>query len=76
VRRCLVDVSTGASRAVTGASGAVLLVSSDLDELMQVSDRILVLFRGTVVADIPRAGFDAYEIGRLMTGASSASVAR
>jgi simple sugar transport system ATP-binding protein len=63
VRRCLVDVSR--------RRGGVFLVSSDLDELMQVAHRILVLFRGAIVADLPSPAFDAYEIGRLMTGATA-----
>ncbi|MBI2207097.1 MAG: ABC transporter ATP-binding protein [Candidatus Rokubacteria bacterium] len=63
VRRCLVDVSR--------RRGGVFLVSSDLDELMQLAHRILVLFRGAIVADLPSTAFDAYEIGRLMTGAAA-----
>lgn len=55
---------------VTRAGGGVLLVSSDLDELMQLSHRLLVIFRGCIVAEIPAAAFDPYSIGRLMTGGS------
>jgi general nucleoside transport system ATP-binding protein len=55
---------------VTRAGGGVLLVSSDLDELMQLSHRLLVIFRGRIVADIPAGEFDPYRIGRLMTGGS------
>ena len=62
VSGCLVDV--------TRAGGGVLLVSSDLDELMQLSHRLLVIFRGRIVADIPAGEFDPYRIGRLMTGGS------
>jgi ABC-type uncharacterized transport system ATPase subunit len=68
VRRCLCDVSTG-----TGSigRGGVFLVSSDLDELMQICHRILVIFRGGLVADLPLPAFDAYQIGRLMTGGTA-----
>jgi len=60
VRRCLLE----ASRAGAG----VLLVSSDLDELLQIADRILVMFHGVLVADLSGEAFDPYRIGRLMAG--------
>ena len=59
-RRCLVEASRGGA--------GVLLVSSDLDELLQLADRILVMFGGAVVADLPAEVFDPYRIGRLMAG--------
>jgi len=37
----------------------ILLLSADLDELLGLCDRILVLFRGTVVAEYPATGTDA-----------------
>jgi simple sugar transport system ATP-binding protein len=46
----------------------VLLVSSDLDELLQIADRILVMFHGALVADLSAEAFDPYRIGRLMAG--------
>ncbi len=48
--------------------GAVLLISEDLDELMKVAHRILVISRGRVVADFLRPTFDAYTIGGAMVG--------
>ena len=32
---------------------AVLLVSSELDEIMELSDRIAVMYRGKIVAVVP-----------------------
>jgi simple sugar transport system ATP-binding protein len=52
--------------------GAVLLISEDLDELLKLSDRIAVLYRGRVVAEFPKGRFDRYEIGRAMTGGFAA----
>lgn len=49
----------------------VLLISSDLDELMKLSDRILVMFQGKIVGELPREKFDEMTIGYLMTGAVS-----
>ncbi|MFC7546762.1 ABC transporter ATP-binding protein [Plantactinospora sp. GCM10030261] len=48
--------------------GAVLLVSADLDELFEVSDRIVVLYRGAVVGELPRAQFSRARLGALMGG--------
>ncbi len=48
--------------------GAVVLISEDLDELLKLSDRIVVLYRGRLVAEFPRTRFDRYAIGRAMAG--------
>jgi simple sugar transport system ATP-binding protein len=50
-------------------SGAgVLLISSELDEVLKLSDRLLVLYRGEVVGSFTRADFDEQGIGLLMAG--------
>jgi ribose transport system ATP-binding protein len=36
------------------AGAAILVVSSELEELMSVSDRYLVMDRGRIVAELPR----------------------
>jgi simple sugar transport system ATP-binding protein len=46
----------------------ILLISSELDELLTLSDRILVLFKGRLVAAFSRAQFDALKIGAAMGG--------
>jgi general nucleoside transport system ATP-binding protein len=51
---------------------AVLLVSSDLDELMALADRLLVLYRGRVAGELDPARATAEEIGRLMSGSGGA----
>ena len=49
------------------ASGVgVLMVSEDLDELMMVADRILVLHDGHIAGIVTAAGADRQQIGRLM----------
>jgi ABC-type uncharacterized transport system ATPase subunit len=51
------------------ASGAgVLFISEDLDELMELSDRIAVLHSGMVAGVVDPKDTDRYEIGRLMLG--------
>lgn len=45
---------------------AVLLVSADLEELLRLADRIVVLHRGQVVADLSSAETTIEAIGQLM----------
>jgi simple sugar transport system ATP-binding protein len=47
---------------------ATLLISEDLDELLLMSDRIAVIYRGAIVGVLQRGAFDKYEIGRMMSG--------
>jgi simple sugar transport system ATP-binding protein len=47
----------------------VLLVSEDLDELMELADRVVVMLAGRVVAEFERGEANRSEIGRSMTGA-------
>jgi ABC-type uncharacterized transport system ATPase subunit len=46
----------------------ILLISEDLDEIMQLSDRILVLFGGEVMGVVPSEDADLEEIGLMMAG--------
>lgn len=46
----------------------VLLISSELDEVLKLSDRVLVLYRGRVVGSFLRGDFDEKRIGLLMAG--------
>jgi ABC-type uncharacterized transport system ATPase subunit len=46
----------------------VLLVSEDLEELISLSDRLIVLFEGKIVGEFKPDETDFYEIGYLMTG--------
>lgn len=47
---------------------AVLLVSFQLDEIMDLSDRIAVIYDGKIVGDLDPDKTDEFEIGRLMAG--------
>jgi len=47
---------------------AVLLVSTDLDELLDLSDRILVIFRGRIVGEVSPRVTTPQELGLLMLG--------
>ena len=45
---------------------AALVISTDLDELLEVSDRIVVLSRGRIVGEVENGPGAAEQIGRLM----------
>ena len=53
---------------VRDAGGAVLLVSEDLDELLELSDRIVVMSEGRIVHETPAATADRHELGAYMGG--------
>ena len=55
-------------RELRDAGSGVLLVSSDLDELLELSDRLLVMYGGQIVARFA-APFDRRAVGDAMTGA-------
>jgi rhamnose transport system ATP-binding protein len=74
-------VDVGAKAAVHGFVGelvargvAVLLVSSELPEVMGVSDRIAVMHEGRLVRIVPRAEFDAQAIVAAALGGAAESV--
>jgi simple sugar transport system ATP-binding protein len=48
---------------------AVLLISEDLDEVMQLSDRIAVIYEGEIVGSMPAGGANREQIGLMMAGA-------
>ena len=51
---------------------AVVLISSELDEVLGLADRIAVMFRGRIIGEVP-AGTSAQEIGLLMAGSKAES---
>lgn len=52
---------------------AILLISEDLDEVMQLSDRIIVLLEGEVMGELSRDEFDVNTLGLLMSGVTNAA---
>ena len=54
---------------------AVLLVSLELDEVMNVSDRILVIYEGEIVADLIPSEITVQELGLFMAGSKRNEVA-
>ena len=54
--------------AARNAGAAVLLISEDLDEILELSDRIVVMSDGRIVYEVSGAQADAQAIGRHMAG--------
>ena len=55
------------------AGCAILLVSLDLDEVLALSDRVLVMFEGRLNGEFSRGAVEELELGRRMLGAGRAS---
>jgi general nucleoside transport system ATP-binding protein len=47
---------------------AVLLISSELDEILDLSDRILVLFKGEIMGTLQGGAVDIQDLGLMMAG--------
>jgi simple sugar transport system ATP-binding protein len=60
VRRLLDDARS--------AGQAILLISEDLDEIMSLSDRILVLYRGSIAHETPGDSANIATVGAAMAG--------
>jgi len=56
------------------AGKGVLLVSLELDEVMDVSDRILVMYEGEIVGDLDPKSITVEELGLYMSGAKRNTV--
>jgi len=56
--------------AARNAGAGVLLVSEDLDELLDLADRLVVMREGRLVYEAANPGASPQEIGRYMVGAS------
>jgi simple sugar transport system ATP-binding protein len=54
--------------AMRGAGTAILLISSNLDEVLALSDTITVLYKGTVVGCFRNEGLDREFLGAYMLG--------
>jgi ABC-type uncharacterized transport system ATPase subunit len=57
---------------VRARGGAVLLVSEDLDELMELADRIVVMSEGRIVYETAAAGAERHVLGAHMGGGDHA----
>lgn len=59
----------GRLRAMRDAGGAVLVVSSELDEILALADRVIVMHAGRIAGELPIEQCSEAALGRLMGGA-------
>jgi simple sugar transport system ATP-binding protein len=52
------------------AGAAILLVSAELEEVLSLADRVLVMYQGRIVGEVDPASVDQEEIGLMMTGSN------
>ncbi|MEM9040535.1 MAG: ABC transporter ATP-binding protein [Actinomycetota bacterium] len=50
------------------SGAAILLISEDLDEVLGLSNRVVVMLEGRITGQVDRADFDVNAIGLLMSG--------
>jgi ABC-type uncharacterized transport system ATPase subunit len=55
------------------AGAAVLLISEELEELLALADRLVVMYEGEIVGRFDRADFDVERLGLLMAGLRDAA---
>ncbi|HKU69095.1 MAG TPA: ABC transporter ATP-binding protein [Candidatus Baltobacteraceae bacterium] len=53
------------------AGAAILLISFELDEILALADRVLVMYRGRIAGSFAGAEIDRARIGRLMAGSAA-----
>jgi general nucleoside transport system ATP-binding protein len=68
LRQSLIDLSR--------QGAAVLVISEDLEELLEISDRIAVLYQGRLSTATPRHATDVEQLGLLMAGVGADPGAR
>ncbi len=62
-------------RRLRAAGAAIVLISEEIDELLEQADRIAVLFRGRISGILPARTADAERLGLLMSGHAGADAA-
>jgi simple sugar transport system ATP-binding protein len=63
VRRALLDARS--------EGVAIMLISEDLDEILELADRVAVIYGGRLLETFARGDFDRERIGLLMGGVQS-----
>ena len=63
-----IEYMSGRLRGAAASGIAVLLVSTELEEILDLSDRIVVLSRGRVIGELERADATAERLGLLLGG--------
>ena len=64
-----IEYMSGSLRAAAADGVGVLLISTELDEVLDLADRIVVMSRGRTVGEMRRGDVDIERLGLLMGGA-------
>ena len=70
-----IEWMTDRLRHVADSGVGVLLISNELEEILQLSDRVVVLFRGRIIGEMARGEVDLEELGLLLGGARAEAAA-
>jgi len=63
-----IEYMTDQLRQAAESGVGILLISSELDEILELADRVLVIYRGQVTGEMTRSEATREKIGRLMGG--------
>lgn len=63
-----IEYMTEQLRSAAANGVAIVLISTELDEILSLADRVAVIHRGRVVGEMPRAEADIERIGLMMGG--------
>ena len=66
-----IEYMTDRLRRAAEAGVAVLLISSELEEILDLSDRIAVMYRGRIAGEMSRSDADLEQLGLLMGGTAA-----
>ena len=64
-----IEYVSGRLREAARDGVGVLLISTELEEVLDLADRIVVIFRGRIVGEMDRSTLDLERLGLLMSGA-------
>ena len=65
-----IEYMSGRLRSVARDGVAVLLISTELEEILDLSDRVVVMSGGRIVGEMNRGAIDIEQLGLLMGGAA------
>jgi simple sugar transport system ATP-binding protein len=66
-----IEYMTDRLRAAAADGVAVLLISSELEEILDIATRVVVIHRGRIVGELARRELDLERLGMLMGGAAA-----
>jgi simple sugar transport system ATP-binding protein len=66
-----IEYMSGRLRQAADAGIAVLLISTELEEILDLADRIVVMSRGKVIGELPRHEASAERLGLLLGGVAA-----